>query len=99
MLGGLVDHSPKPRVALEAAEAHRVATVPRLYLAYISPVSPLDLAHISPISRLHLADQVAAAASGADCVLSLLEDDARFKERDHRRAGGGTRDEKRTPNP
>jgi hypothetical protein len=39
-------------------------------------------------------EQIAAAASGADCVLSLLEDDARFKERDHRRAGGGTRDEK-----
>ena len=50
VLGGLVDHTPKPRVALEAAEAHRVATVSRLYLAYISPISPLYLTYISPIS-------------------------------------------------
>ena len=47
MLGALVDHTPKPRVALEAAEAHRLATVPRPYLAYISPISRIYLAHIS----------------------------------------------------
>ena len=43
VLGGLVDHKPKPRVALEAAEAHRLATVPRPYLAYISHISRLYL--------------------------------------------------------
>ena len=48
MLGGLVDHTPKPRVALEAAEAHRVATVSRRDLAEISPISPPYLAYISP---------------------------------------------------
>ena len=48
----------------------------------------------APSHEKRYSASAASAASGADCVLSLLEDDARFKERDHRRAGGGSRDEK-----